>query len=305
MTPPFGERLQAAAQACGAPVAVGLDPHLDRLPASLRAGFVGKTGRARREAAAEAVAAFCAAAVDGIAGEVAAVKPQVAFFEALGSPGVAALEATCERARARGLLVVLDAKRGDISSTAAAYARATLDPNGPLDADALTVAPYMGTDTITPYLDLCAEHGKGLFVLVRTTNPGSAALQHHGDPPLAHVVARAVARYGADPALVGPSGLSSVGAVVGTTAAEDARALRRLMPQAWFLVPGVGTQGGSADQAVAGARPDGAGALPVAARSVLFPSGDDPLFDSDPAASVRQRAVALRDAVAEALVRFS
>jgi orotidine-5'-phosphate decarboxylase len=300
MTLPFGERLAQACQSVGAPVAVGLDPHLGRLPPDLQARFEGKTGRAHREAAAESVVAFCAAAIQGLAGRVAAVKPQVAFFEALGSPGVAALEETCRMAREAGLLVIVDAKRGDIASTAAAYARAALHPDGPLAGDALTVAPYMGTDTITPYLDVCAEHGRGLFVLVRTTNPGSAALQRHGSPGLAEVVADALARYGADPALVGTSGMSSIGAVVGATASEEAVALRARMPGAWFLVPGVGAQGGTAGQALAGARPDGLGALPVASRSVLFPSMDAPETRAQVAAGVAARAEALVSAVAAA-----
>ncbi|MEC7949406.1 MAG: orotidine-5'-phosphate decarboxylase [Myxococcota bacterium] len=300
MTLPFGERLAQACVDVGAPVAVGLDPHLTRLPPDLRARFEGKTGRAGREAAAESVVAFCAAAVQGLAGRVAAVKPQVAFFEALGSPGFAALEEACRLARAAGLLVIVDAKRGDIASTAAAYARAALHPDGPLAGDALTVAPYMGTDTITPYLDICAEHGRGLFVLVRTTNPGSAALQHHGSPRLAAVVADALARYGADAALVGESGMSSIGAVVGASASAEAVALRARMPAAWFLVPGVGAQGGTAGEALAGAREDGLGALPVASRSVLFPPSGATELVGEVAAGVAQRAQALVDAVAAA-----
>lgn len=300
MTQPFGERLAQACRAVGAPVAVGLDPHLDRLPPDLRDGFAGRSGAAFRSAAADAVVAFAAAALAGMKGRVAAVKPQVAFFEALGSPGVAALEETCRMAREAGLLVIVDAKRGDIASTAAAYARATLHPDGPLAGDALTVAPYMGTDTITPYLDICAEHGRGLFVLVRTTNPGSAALQHHGAPRLSEVVADALARYGADPALVGESGMSSIGAVVGASASEEARTLRARMPGAWFLVPGVGAQGGTARQALAGARADGLGALPVASRSVLFPPKDAPETLDQVADGVGRRAAQLVAAVAAA-----
>jgi orotidine-5'-phosphate decarboxylase len=181
-------------------------------------------------------------------------------------------------ARARDLLVIGDAKRGDISSTAAAYARAILDPDGPLGCDCLTVNPWMGSDTITPYLDLCREYGRGLFVLVRTTNPGSAELQHHGEPSGSLKVAELIDRLGQD--TVGPCGTSAIGAVVGATVAEDARALRACMPSAWFLVPGVGAQGGSAAQALAGMRSDGLGALPVASRSLLFPGGEG--FDEDP-----------------------
>jgi orotidine-5'-phosphate decarboxylase len=261
----FGDRLAAAVDQVGAPVAVGLDPHLDRLP-----GELGRRARSGdRAAAGRAVERFCLAALDALEGTVAAVKPQSAFFEQLGAPGIAALEAACQGARDRGLLVILDAKRGDISSTAAAYARAALDPEGPMAADALTVSPWLGFDTLQPYLPACREHGRGLFVLVRTTNPGSAALQQVGSPTGAHRVADEVARLNAD-GLTGDSGLGSIGAVVGAQVAAEAQVLRGRMPAAWFLVPGLGSQGGAPADALAGRRPDGLGSLPVASRSVLF-----------------------------------
>ena len=289
----FGSRLSSAVRRVGVPLAMGIDPHLDRLPAPLRARYEdgGEGWRAR---AAEAVTEFAEVALDAAQGRVAAVKPQFAFFEQLGSPGWAALEAVCQMAKARDLLIIGDAKRGDISSTAAAYARAILDPEGPLGCDSLTVNPWMGSDTITPYLDLCRNHGRGLFVLVRTTNPGSAELQHHGQPLGSHVVADFVHRLGQD--TVGPCGTSSLGAVVGATVAQDAQTLRGRMPQAWFLVPGVGAQGGSAAQALAGAREDGLGALPVASRSLLFPRSES--FDESPGpcieAAISELSTALR-----------
>jgi orotidine-5'-phosphate decarboxylase len=284
----FGSRLTAAVRRVGVPLAMGIDPHLDRLPEIYRSRYADRTTGWRARAA-EAITAFAEVALDAAQGRVAAVKPQFAFFEQLGSPGWAALEAVCQMARQRDLLVIGDAKRGDISSTAAAYARAILDPEGPLGCDSLTVNPWMGSDTITPYLDLCREHGRGLFVLVRTTNPGSAELQSHGQPPGSLKVADSIQRLGQD--TVGPCGTSSIGAVVGATVAEDAQALRARMPEAWFLVPGVGAQGGSAAQALAGAREDGLGALPVASRSLLFPGGEG--FDEDPGPCIESAIEAL------------
>ncbi|MCB9781178.1 MAG: orotidine-5'-phosphate decarboxylase [Alphaproteobacteria bacterium] len=291
-TPPlFGDRLAAAVDAVGSPLCVGLDPHLDRLPPALRARFAGRTGADFRGLAADAAAEFCITAIDAVHGIAAALKPQVAFFEALGAPGVAALERTVAHARDRGMLVIADAKRGDISSTAAAYARAILDPQGPLAADAVTLAPYMGLDVVQPFLPWCRDHGRGVFVLVRTTNPGSALLQRHGSPEVAQVVADGLAELGAP--LVGDSGLSSVGAVVGAFAAEEAAALRARMPAAWFLVPGVGAQGGGVAEALAGARSDGQGALVNSARGILFAAGGRD--DDDPATAIAGRARALAD----------
>ncbi len=264
----FGDLLTAAADRVGAPVAVGLDPHLDRLPPALRAAAAAGD----RAQAAAAVETFCMQALDALAGTVAAVKPQSAFFEQLGAPGFAVMERLCAAARDRGLLIVLDAKRGDIASTAAAYARTFLDPDGPFAADALTVSPWLGLDTLDPYLPWCRDHGRGLFVLVRTTNPGSARLQLHGSPATAHTVAAGIAARNRD-GLTGDSGLGSIGAVVGAQAAAEAPGLRAQMPAGWFLVPGVGSQGGSMAEALAGRRADGMGALPVASRSVLF--GED------------------------------
>lgn len=299
MNAPFGERLVEAVARTGVPLAVGIDPHLDRLPEPLQRRYRGLTGAAFRTRAAEAVGEFGRIVIQAVRGRVPAIKLQLAFYEQLGHAGWAALEETCALAREAGLLVVADGKRGDISSTAAAYARALLDPDGPVGADALTVNPWMGTDTLEPYMDLVAEAGRGIFVLVRTTNPGSAELQGHGDPPAALKVADAVTRLGK--ASTGPSGLSSVGAVVGAMAARDARMLRQRMPRAWFLTPGVGAQGGTVAEGLSGIRADGMGVLVAAARSVLYPTARDRLFDADPARSVANRVKALGQRICAAL----
>lgn len=286
----FGDRLAQAVDAVGAPLCVGLDPHLDRLPAPLRARFAGLSGGEFRREAASAVADFDQVALQAVVGFAAAVKPQLAFYEALGAPGMAALERTCSRARELGLLIIADAKRGDIASTARAYATALLDPQGPLGADAVTLSPWMGLDVVDPFLELCRDHGRGIFVLVRTTNPGSAFLQRHGQPEAAVRLAQALGELGAD--LVGERGLSAVGAVVGAFSGDQARRLRVQMPGAWFLVPGVGAQGGDLSQALAGRRPDGMGSLVVSARGILFPPAGTEDVDVGTAIGDRARTLA-------------
>jgi len=296
----FGERLAAASERVGTTAMVGLDPHLSRLPRCLGLGDEAPTDRAGRAAAAAAVQRFNDVVIEAVADLVPAVKPQLAFYEALGAAGWAALEHTCARAREAGLLVVADGKRGDISSTAAAYARAILDPDGPVGADALTINPWMGSDTLNPYMELVAERGRGLFVLVRTTNPGSSELQLHGDQPACHTVCAAIA---ARNQRIGGDGLGPIGAVVGASSAGEAASLRARMPRAWFLVPGVGAQGGSMRDGVAGARSDGLGALVNSSRGVLFgPESMDPGATlDDVGAAVRARARVLAQGVRSAL----
>jgi orotidine-5'-phosphate decarboxylase len=277
----FGERLVAAVRETGNCAVVGLDPHLDRFPAHLLERYQGRTGAEFRKEAALAVVAFNRLVIESVRGVVPAVKPQFAFYEALGSHGFAALEETCGMARDAGLLIVADAKRGDISSTAAAYARSILASDGPFHCDSVTVNPWMGPDTLDPFIEVCGETGGGIFVLVRTTNPGSAWLQHHGDPTGAETVACMLAQKGE--ALTGPSGMSSIGAVVGAMTGDEAAQLRTHMPGAWFLVPGVGAQGGSEKDAIAGLRSDAMGCLVNSSRGVLYPpSTGRSEYDSEP-----------------------
>ena len=175
----FSDRLAAAVQQTGVGACIGLDPHLDRLPEPLVASH----------GPAEAAKQFCLGVIDVVAGHVPSVKPQVAFFEAMGAPGVAALQEVVTAARAAGLIVVLDAKRGDIGSTARAYARATIDPDGPMNADSVTLSPYLGVESLVPYVPHCAED-RGLFALVRTSNPGAGQWQNSGSPSFAEHVAQ-------------------------------------------------------------------------------------------------------------------
>jgi orotidine-5'-phosphate decarboxylase len=267
---PFDERLLRAVERTGTRACVGLDPHLERFPEELRKTYEGLAGAGYREAAARAVLAFNGEVLRRLEGKVPAVKPQLAFYEELGAPGWRALEETCAIARQRGLLVVADAKRGDIESTARAYAHAILADAGPLGADAITISPWLGVDAIEPFFGAVREGGKGLFVLVRTTNPASALLQAHGEPTAAAVLARTLGDLAERP------GQSSIGAVVGAQIPRgEVQAIRAAMPRAWFLVPGYGAQGGRRDDCLTGARPDGTGVLVSASRSVLYPTADD------------------------------
>jgi len=284
---PFQERLHGAVSRT-APVCVGLDPHLDRLPRPLRERFEGKTGEARRIAAAEAVADWCAMLITVLANRVPAIKPQVAFFEQLGAAGWAVLEVTVQAARRRGLLVVLDAKRGDIGSTAEGYARALLDDDGPIGADALTIHPYLGRDSVAPFVDRCRA-GKGLFVLLRTSNPGGTALQRG---QVADRVSGWLRDWNAE--LTSASGYGPVGAVVGGTLRDELPGWRAALPRTWFLVPGYGAQGATAADCRASLDARGFGALINSSRGVTCASPQDQdAYDADPAAVVRRQLDAL------------
>lgn len=263
----FGDRLAAQVERTQSTLCVGLDPRIELLPPALIAGLhPGPAGRAR------AYERFCAGVIDAVAAEAAAVKPQVAFFEALGGPGLSALERVCAHARDAGLIVIADAKRGDIGSTAEAYAQAWLyrRDGGAPTADAMTVSPYLGGDSLAPFLAACGEGG-GVFVLARTSNAGGADLQEAalaGGGRVWERVAELIAEWGAPH--VGASGLSAVGAVVGATHPEAVARARDLMPHAPLLLPGIGAQGGSAADLAPAFRDHPAGGLVVAARSVIY-----------------------------------
>jgi orotidine-5'-phosphate decarboxylase len=241
----FADRLAAAVERKGAPLCVGIDPD----PALMPAG-VG-------------VVDFCRGIVDAVAEVAVAVKPQAAFFEAQGATGWAALVEVCGYAREAGLVVIADAKRGDVPSTARAYAAAF----APL-ADAVTVNPYLGYDSLEPFF---AHDGLGVLPILKTSNRGSEDLQdlplEDGRPFWQHV-ASLIDRWGAD--YVGESGLSSVGAVVGATHPDVLETARSLMPRAVLLLPGVGAQGGRPEQLGAAFAAGPASALVSASRSVIY-----------------------------------
>ncbi|HEX5027549.1 MAG TPA: orotidine-5'-phosphate decarboxylase [Gaiellaceae bacterium] len=264
----FADRLADAVARKRSQLVVGLDPRLDLLPMELRGEAV--LGRA---AAASAFARFCKGIVDAVGPYVVAVKPQSAFFEALGSDGFRALEEVCEYARAAGLLVLVDAKRGDIGSTSRAYAEAFLEPreDGVPLADAMTVSPFLGLDSVEPFLAASRRHGAGVFFLVRTSNAGAADvldLALSDGRPLWNHVAEVVHEWG-EP-LVGREGMSSIGAVVGATHPRAVSEARRLLPRSPLLLPGVGAQGATPADVARAFTAGQASALVTASRSVIF-----------------------------------
>ena len=264
----FADRLDAAVIGAENPCLLGIDPHPGMLPEP----YTVVTDRnVPREARANAMADFCCELVDIAAGKVAAVKPQSAFFELLGADGVFAWERVVEHARESGLLVIGDVKRADIASTAEAYAHAFLNTDPRHSCDAITVQPYLGSDTLEPFVEVCDQSDGGMYLLVRTSNPGSDAFQHHGTPPLFERVASELERLGSS--RVGKSGYAPLGAVVGATKRAELARCRELMPHAPFLLPGYGAQGAGAEDVV-DAFPDPAhpfrGGLVNSSRGIAF-----------------------------------
>jgi orotidine-5'-phosphate decarboxylase len=249
----FADRLAAEVERKRSQLVVGLDPRVDLMPVELRGD----------------VARFCCGIVDAVGPHAVAVKPQLAFFEQLGPAGMAAFDEVCAYARRAGLLVIADGKRGDIGSTARAYAEAYLEGDLPR-ADALTVNPYLGRESMEPFLAAARRHGAGLFVLVKTSNAGADVqdVTLTDGHPLWHHIARLVSEWGEE--LVGEHGLSSVGAVVGATHPRAVAEARRLMPQSILLLPGVGAQGADPADLVYAFRSGPASGLVNASRSVNY-----------------------------------
>lgn len=262
----FADRLLGTVEDRRSHVVVGLDPDYSLFPPELRT--LTREEEADPVALAERFGVFLRGILDAVTGLAVAVKPQLAYFEALGSPGYRLYEQIVAEAGDRGLLVIADAKRGDIGSTAEAYARAHLDVVG---ADAVTVNPWFGTDGVEPFLRRARETGRGVFVLVKTSNPGSAEIQDlplgDGAPVYEHV-ARLADTWGAG--VVGECGYSSVGAVVGATHPAQAAALRAAHPRLPFLVPGYGAQGAGAAQLSGIFDENGTGAVVNSSRAVLY-----------------------------------
>ena len=272
----FADRLLAAIDAKRSYTCVGLDPRLELLPPKIRASALRRYGQSRRGAAA-AILEFNKAVIDVVSGLVPAVKPQVAFYECYGWEGMKAFSQTVQYAKRKGLLVISDAKRGDVGSTAVAYAAAhlgTLAIGGKetacFDADALTVNPYLGTDSIEPFVETANDFGKGLFILCKTSNPSSKEIQdlRVDGTRVYERVARLINTWGKE--CVGERGYSSVGAVVGATQPRAAKQLRKAMPKGLFLVPGYGAQGAGAADAMPCFDRDGYGAVVNSARAIIF-----------------------------------
>jgi len=294
----FPDRLLAAIEAKGSPVCVGIDPAYDRLPPSLRRDDAGEDERL------DAVAAFCGEVLGAVADIVPAVKPQIAYFEVFGEKGLALYFDVVRRARELGLVVIGDVKRGDIGSTARAYAAAHLArPDAP---DAVTVNGYFGADGLLPFVETAREAGRGVFVLVRTSNPSAAAIQDFADAGgrcFYEHIAEQVAAIGRGAGLAGDSGYSCVGAVVGATYPREARRLREIMPEQIFLVPGYGAQGATADDCAAAFGADGRGAIVNASRSVIYAHDRPAYAHLDWREAVASAAKAMAEEIRRAVAR--
>jgi orotidine-5'-phosphate decarboxylase len=298
----FGDRLARGVETRRSQLVLGLDPDPARLwPHAVElSGGAGDPPAPPAARAALAVAIHCTLAIEATAEHCVAVKLQVACFERLGAPGWAALDDVARRAREHDLLVIADAKRGDVPVTAAAYAQAFLGETPTLfggvkglGADAMTANPLLGRESLEPLIETARASAAGVFVLVRTSNPGAGEVQElrlaEGDS-LSERLAAAVASLGT--AGVGTSGLSDVGAVVGATAPERLERLRELMPQAIFLMPGVGAQGGRIEDLRAAFAPGPAAGLISVSRSIV---GEGERTGSDPASAAEREALRLRE----------
>ncbi len=263
----FSERLDAAVGRCKTPVLVGLDPRAELLPPGMLSegcSDPSKVARAYRD--------FCRGVIDVVAPVVPAVKPQAAFFEQIGPHGMTALADVIDYAQQKGLLVIFDGKRNDIGSTATAYAQGLLGSGGqsPWGADALTVSPYLGDDSLKPFVDVAVQRDAGIFVLVKTSNPGGGMLQDlvADGLPMYRTVARYVESQAKETA--GGDGYGAIGAVVGATYPEQLVELRAEMPHAWLLVPGFGAQGGTAADVAGAFDRNGKGAIVNNSRGIIF-----------------------------------
>lgn len=254
----FADRLQASIEKTSSVLVAGCDPVLDAMPKFMIADAQSRYDN-DEAIVAHVLNTFCETFLAAVAGRVAAIKPNIAFFEQYGMAGLAVFEKFCREVREKDIPLITDAKRGDIGSTAAAYSAAYLGhstlggkPFRAFETDALTVNPYLGFDTLEPFVKDCVAHGKGIFVLVQTSNPGAKALQ--GLRAEGHTVSNHVARWLGSNAeqLRGACGWSGLGAVVGASYPQEARDLRNIMPDNFFLIPGLGAQGAGADDAVAG-----------------------------------------------------
>lgn len=274
MTAHFADRLASACHAKKNALCVGIDPRWDSLPASLRQKHAGGT----IEAMAAAFEEFSLRVLELVAPLVPVVKPQSAFFESCGAPGMAAQKRVLVRARELGLITILDAKRNDIASTAQAYADAAFGPVW--NADSLTINPYLGRDAVEPFLESGRRVQASLFVLVRTSNKGAGLFQDlvaDGKPIYQHVAA---AVEGWSQENLANCGYGDVGAVVGATHPREMEILRALCPHVVFLVPGYGAQGGAAADVASAFRADGLGAIVNSSRGIIFPfKPDDPHWE--------------------------
>lgn len=262
----FGDRLADAVRRTASATCVGLDPRKAQLPPEILSAMTGDSP----DEWAAAYTRFCFEIIDVVKDIVPCVKPQAAFFEQLGPAGMISLGEVIQYARKNDLLVITDGKRNDIGSTATAYAHAYLGHDSSWGSDSLTVSPYLGLDSLQPFVDVCQEKDAGIFVLVKTSNPGGGLLQDRttDGQSLYEKVASVVTELNAGQ--LGESGYGPIGAVVGATYPEQLVALRQQLPHSWILIPGFGAQGGGAADVAAGFDPNGLGAVVNSSRHIIF-----------------------------------
>ena len=291
-----------------APISVGLDPVLDMIPSRIKAICEERYGNSLKAGAA-ALSAFNREIIDAIYDIIPVVKLQIAMYERFGPEGLRAYAETAEYARNKGLLVIGDIKRGDISSTAKAYAAhiGGTEIGGetvfPWPEDAVTLNPYLGGDSVKPFLDVCVGHNKSIFILVKTSNPGSADLQDlHLESGLRVYEHMADLAAGWGKGLIGKKGYSKVGAVVGATFPEQGRALRRRLQSVFFLVPGYGAQGGAGRDLHGFFDKDGVGCIVNSSRGIIAAWQRDKRFNENNIGdAAREAVIAMREDLREAV----
>lgn len=292
----------------GNPTVMGLDPRYEMLPKCVTDKYP-----LNLEGVAQAIVEYNKALIDATYDIIPAVKPQIAFYEMFGIPGMQAFKETCEYAKQKGMIVIADIKRGDIGSTAQGYSNAYLGrtkigdiEQSIYDIDFVTVNPYMGTDCVKPFIDDCKKYNKGLFILVKTSNPSSGELQdeklENGEEVYTRI-AKLVEKWGKD--LRGEYNYSSISAVVGATYPEQLKQIRQIAPHTYFLIPGYGAQGGTAKDIAYGFDKNGLGGIVNASRSLMCAYKSDKWKDkfeeNDYAQATRAEAIRMRDELSQAM----
>ena len=291
------------------PTVIGLDPRYEMLPKCVKEKYP-KT----LEGVGQAIIEYNKALIDAIYDIIPAIKPQIAFYEMYGIPGMQAFKETCEYAKQKGMFVIADIKRGDIGSTAQGYSNAYLGKTkieekeqSLYDIDFVTVNPYMGTDCVKPFIDDCKKYNKGLFILVKTSNPSSGELQdvklENGEEVYTRV-AKYVEKWGEE--LRGEYNYSSISAVVGATYPEQLKQLRQIAPHTYFLIPGYGAQGGKAEDIALGFDENGLGGIVNASRSLMCAYKSDMWKDKfeekDYAKATRAEAIRMKEELCSKII---
>lgn len=290
------------------PTVMGLDPRYDMIPECIKSKYSQDI-----EGACDAILEFNKALIDATYDIIPAVKPQIAFYEMFGAKGIEVFKKTCEYAKQKGMVIIADIKRGDIGSTAAGYSNAYIgktplgEKEEPIyDVEFVTVNPYLGIDGIKPFIEDCKKYAKGIFILVKTSNPSSGELQDlklESGKTVYETVGELVNNWGKE--LIGENGYSSIGAVVGATYPKQLQELRKIMPNTYFLIPGYGAQGGKAQDIALGFDKQGLGGIVNASRSLMCAYKQDKWKDTYTeeqfAQATRAEAIRMRDELNSAI----